>query len=66
MFDIGVWLTDNLISGVSNGIFAREYVAMLAANYMLKGLLSAAQVQYIAEETAPTPEPEEVPEEPAE
>lgn len=66
MFDIGQWLTENLISGVANGIFAREYVAMLAANYMLKGLLSAAQVQYIAENTVPSLESEEVPEEPAE
>ena len=66
MFDIGQWLTESLISGVSNGIFAREYVAMLAANYMLKGLLTAAQVQHVAEQTAPVPEPEEAPEEPAE
>ena len=65
MFNIGEWLTGNLISGVQNGIFAREYVAMLAANYMLKGLISPAQVEQIAVETAPVVEPEqgeEVPE----
>lgn len=60
MFNIGEWLTGNLISGVQNGIFAREYVAMLAANYMLKGLLSAEQVQQIATDTAPAPYPEPV------
>ena len=61
MFNIGEWLTENLISGVDNGVWAREYVAMLATNYMLKGLLSAEQVQRIAEETMPVAEPIEEP-----
>lgn len=63
MFNIGEWLTENLISGVDNGVWAREYVAMLATNYMLKGLLSAEQVQRIAEETMPVAEPIEEPNE---
>ena len=57
-FNIGEWITDNLISGVANGTFSREYVAMLAANYLLKGLLAEAQVQRIAEETTPVAEDE--------
>lgn len=62
MFDIGIWLTENLISGALHGVWAREYVAMLAANYMLKGLLTAAQVEQIAMATAPpVEEPEDEP-----
>lgn len=64
MFNIGEWLTDSLISGVNNGIFAREYVAMMAINYMLKGMLTSEQVQEIAERTVvKMQEPVMVPEE---
>lgn len=41
MFDISVWLTENLISSVARGVFARECVAIMATDYMLRGVLTA-------------------------
>ncbi len=35
----------NLISGVKNGVFAKEYASTLAVNYVLKGILKTEDVQ---------------------
>lgn len=48
MFDFSAWLTENLIVGVQRGIFAREYAAVKVADYVLKGVLTPAQAEQIA------------------
>lgn len=48
MFDLSAWLTESLISGVQCGLFAREYVAVKVADYMIKGVLSTEQVEQIS------------------
>lgn len=63
MFNLSEWLQDNLIEGTKKGIFAREYAAMLAANYMLKGIFTSEQVQEIAAATAITQTAENIEEE---
>jgi hypothetical protein len=64
MFDFSAWLTDNLISGVQKGLFAREFAAIKVADYMLKGVLTPAQAEQIAAATEPpVPVAEEVPDE---
>ena len=69
MFDLSEWVMENLISGYQNRTFAPEYVAVLTANYVLKGVLSNEQAEQIANATAVpiiSDIPAELPEEPAE
>ena len=54
-FDLGAWVTESLISGVKQGMFAREYAAIKVADYMLKGVLSPEQVEQISVEAVYTP-----------
>ena len=65
MFNLANWIEQNLISGVANGVFARERVAIMALDYMLKGILSNEAVERIALATVFVPEetPEIEPEE---
>lgn len=49
-FDLGVWVTKSLISGVKQGMFAREYAAIKVADYMLKGVLSPEQAEQISKD----------------
>lgn len=64
MFDFSVWLMESLVSGVQKGLFAREFVAVKVADYLLKGVLTPAQAEQIAAATEPpAPVAEEVPDE---
>ena len=65
MFNLANWIEQNLISGVANGVFARERVAIMALDYMLKGILSNEAVERIALATVyiPEPDPVDLPEE---
>ena len=47
-FDLGIWVTESIISGVKQGIFAREYAAIKVADYLLKGVLSPEQAEQIS------------------
>ena len=48
MFDFSAWLMESLVSGVQKGLFAREFVAVKVADYLLKGVLTPAQAEQIA------------------
>ena len=51
MFDFGTWITDNLISGVKNRVFAREWAAVQLANYYVKGKVTEADISRFDEAT---------------
>ena len=48
MFDIKLFIIENLINGVKNGAFAREYANILAINYMSKGIINTEDVEVIS------------------
>lgn len=52
MFDFNKWVIDNLISGVKNNIFPREWAAVQAANYYIKGRLTDEDMARFEKETA--------------
>ena len=62
MFNLREFILNNLIKGVNNGTFTKEYASILATNYLLKGILTEEDIQRFDEETKePEPvEPEEV------
>ena len=60
MFDFAKWVVDNLISGVKNGAFPREWAAVQLANYYIKGKITEADIERFETETyVPEPEPVE-------
>lgn len=40
MFNLKEFIINNLINGVKNKSFSKEYASILATNYLLKGILS--------------------------
>ncbi len=44
MFEFNTWVTDNLISGVKNRSFSREWAAIQLANYYVKGKVTEADI----------------------
>ena len=44
MFEFNTWVTDNLISGVKNRAFSREWAAVQLANYYVKGKVTEADI----------------------
>ena len=52
MFDFAKWITDNLIAGVKNGAFPREWAAVQLANYYVKEKISDEELMRFDEETA--------------
>jgi hypothetical protein len=66
MFDIREFIKTNLIQGVKNGSFTREYANILGVNYLTKGLVANEDLVEIDLATAPEPIEtltEEIPEE---
>ena len=59
MFNLKEFILSNLINGVNNNSFSKEYASILATNYLLKGILSAEDLQRFDEETTKKEEPEE-------
>lgn len=63
MFEFNTWVVNNLISGVKNGKFSKEWAAVQLANYYLKGKVTEADITRFEEETAvPEPAEQDVPE----
>lgn len=63
MFEFNTWVVNNLISGVKNGKFSKEWAAVQLANYYLKGKVTEADIARFEEETAaPEPAEQDVPE----
>lgn len=60
MFEFNTWVVNNLISGVKNGKFSKEWAAVQLANYFVRGKLTEADIARFEEETTvPEPEPAE-------
>lgn len=69
MFNFKKFVLNNLIKGVLNGSFTKEYASILATNYLLKGILSQEDIEIFDIETTieePVIENEEIIEEPIE
>ena len=63
MFEFNTWVVNNLISGVKNGKFSKEWAAVQLANYYLKGKVTEADIARFEEETSvPEPAEQDVPE----
>ena len=57
MFEFNKWVVNNLISGVKNGAFPREWAAVQLGNYYVRGKVTEADIARFDEETAePAPE----------
>ena len=57
MFEFNTWVVNNLISGVKNGKFSKEWAAVQLANYYIKGKITEADIERFEAETY-IPEPE--------
>ena len=55
MFDFNKWVVNNLISGVKNGAFSREWAAVQLGNYFVRGKVTEADIARFDEETAVIP-----------
>lgn len=51
MFNLKEFIVKNLIEGVKNGSFTKEYASILATNYLLKGVLSQEDIAKFDSET---------------
>ncbi len=63
MINLKEFILVNLKSGVKNGSFTKEYANILLANYSIKGIVSAEDIQAFSnqiEEEMPVPEEIEV------
>ena len=57
MFEFNTWVVTNLISGVKNGSFSKEWAAVQLGNYYVRGKVTEADIARFDEETAePAPE----------
>lgn len=54
MFNLAEFVKTNLINGFRNGSFTEEQVNIFAANYLLKGVLTEADVLTMSEAMQPT------------
>lgn len=52
MFEFNTWVVDNLISGVKNNKFSKEWAAIQLANYFVKGRITEADIERFEEATA--------------
>lgn len=59
MFDFAKWVVSNLISGVKNGAFPREWAAVQLGNYFARGKVTEADIARFDAETAPDVSEEE-------
>lgn len=66
MFEFNTWIVDNLISGVKNGKFSKEWAAVQLANYYIKGKITDADIErfetntYVSEPDMPEDEVSEI------
>lgn len=60
MFEFNTWVVNNLISGVKNGKFSKEWAAVQLANYYIKGKITEVDIaRFEAETYVPEPAPAE-------
>ena len=63
MFEFNTWVVNNLIAGVKNGAFSKEWAAVQLGNYYVRGKVTDGDIARFEAETAV---PVEVTEEAAE
>ena len=51
MFNLKEFIINNLIKGVKNKSFSKEYASILATNYFLKGIIAEEDISRFDEET---------------
>lgn len=57
MFEFNTWVVNNLIAGVKNGAFPKEWAAVQLGNYYVRGKVTEEDIARFDEETAePAPE----------
>ena len=57
MLDFATWVVNNLIAGVKNGAFPKEWAAVQLGNYFARGKVTEADIARFDKETAePAPE----------
>ena len=57
MFEFNTWVVNNLIAGVKNGAFSKEWAAVQLGNYYVRGKVTEADIARFGEGTAePAPE----------
>ena len=56
MSNLKEFIIDNLIKGVKNKSFSKEYASILAVNYLIKGILNEEDIQKFDLETTEVPE----------
>ena len=69
MFDLKAFIVTNIVNGIKNGTFTKEYGNIMAVNYLAKGMLTEENVIDIATQIEAWENPAEepvVPEEPTE
>lgn len=44
MFDLKNFIVKNIVNGVKNGTFTKEYANIMAVNYLVKGVLTEENV----------------------
>ena len=60
MFEFNTWVVNNLISGVKNSKFSKEWAAVQLANYFVRGKVTETDIERFEAETyVPEPEPAE-------
>lgn len=52
MFEFNTWVVNNLIAGVKNGAFPKEWAAVQLGNYYVRGKVTEADIARFDEETA--------------
>lgn len=47
MFDLKTFIITNIVNGIKNGTFSKEYGNIMAVNYLAKGMLTEDDVESI-------------------
>ena len=51
MFEFNTWVVNNLVAGVKNASFSKEWAAIQLANYYVKGKVTEADIERFEKET---------------
>ena len=59
MFEFNTWIVNNLINGVVNSKFSKEWAAVQLANYYIKGKITEDDIERFEAETVENTDIEE-------
>lgn len=57
MFNMADFIKENLVNGYWNGSFTKEQVNIFAMNYLMRGMITQADFDYIIQAIEPQDEP---------